>query len=198
LLSHLAKVFFVPVIFIYLVLFENTSLTTLLHTTTTMQLGNSIASCFIYALADDNYQTEDLERLLGIEMGTVQGQLMLSTWMTLYKRDGSVTTAAVSKALRTDTLPEAFHIGLGQSGGSGYIEELKARGLDNIPWMRMVFSSLRVNDYGMITFLYSAVASTLQLAAVLFGVAPELSLLANCTSNHSQRARVKTQREQAK
>jgi hypothetical protein len=103
-----------------------------------MQLANAIAACFIDALADDNYPTEDIERLFGIEMGTVQDQLMLGTWMTLYKRDGSVTTAAVSKALRTDTLPEAFHMWLGRSGGSGYIEELKARGLDNIPYVRMV------------------------------------------------------------
>jgi hypothetical protein len=76
-----------------------------------MQLANAIAACFIDALADDHYPTEDIERLFGIQMGTVQGQLMLGTWMTLYKRDGSVTTAAVSKALRTDTLPEAFHMG---------------------------------------------------------------------------------------
>jgi hypothetical protein len=103
-----------------------------------MQLANAIAACFIDALADEHYPTEDIERLFGIKMGTVQGQLMLGTWMTLFKRDGSVTTAAVSKALRTDTLPEAFHMWLGRSSGSGYLEELKARGLEKIPWMRMV------------------------------------------------------------
>jgi hypothetical protein len=110
-------------------LYGKASLTILLYTTTTMQLANAIAACFIDALADDNYSIEDIERLFGIEMGALQGQLMLGTWMTLLKRDGSVTTAAFSKALRTDTLPEAYHMWLGRSSGSEYIEELKALGL---------------------------------------------------------------------
>jgi galactitol-specific phosphotransferase system IIC component len=44
---------------------------------------------------------------------------------------------------------------------------------------------------------YNAVQSTLQVAVCLFGVAPEVSLLATCTFDHSQRARVTNQREQA-
>ena len=111
-----------------------------------MQLGNAIAACFIDALADDNYPTEDIERLFGIGMGTLQGHLMLGTWMTLFKRDESVTTAAVSKALRADTLPEAFRMWLGRSSGSGYIEELKARGLEKSHGREWWTSTLRVND----------------------------------------------------
>jgi hypothetical protein len=105
---------------------------------TTMQLASVIAASFISALAEDCYPTEDIERLFGIEMGTAQGQLMLGTWSTLFKGDGCVNASALSRALCTDTLPEAFKTWVHQSQGSGYTEELLARGLENVPWMRMV------------------------------------------------------------
>jgi hypothetical protein len=106
--------------------------------TITMQLASAIAASFISALVEDSYPTEDIERLFGIQMGTVHGQQMLGTWMTLLKRDGFVNATALSKALCTDTLPEAFKTWLHRSQGSGYTEQLLARGLENIPWMRMI------------------------------------------------------------
>jgi hypothetical protein len=93
-----------------------------------MSLANVIAASFTSTHAEDHYP----RYADGDCTGSVE------TWMTLFKRDGSVTTAAVSKASRTGTLSEAFHMWLGRSSGSGYIKELKARGLDNIPWMKMV------------------------------------------------------------
>jgi hypothetical protein len=95
-----------------------------------MQLADVIAVSFTSALAEDQYPCKDIERLFGIEAGTITGQLMLGTWMTLYKHDGSVTTAAVSKALRTDTLPEAFQKWVDRSAGCTLDE--------NITWLRMV------------------------------------------------------------
>jgi hypothetical protein len=71
-------------------------------------------------------------------MGTEQGALMLGAWQTLYKYNGSVTAATISKALRSDRLPEAFRRWLHQSRGSGYTAELVARGLEFTSWMRMV------------------------------------------------------------
>jgi hypothetical protein len=102
-----------------------------------MQLSDVIAESFTSALAED-HPSNDIERLFGIEAGTMTGQLMLGTWMTLFKHDGSVTTAVVSKGLRTDTIPEAFQKWVDRSAGSGYMDELKARGLNNISWLRMV------------------------------------------------------------
>jgi hypothetical protein len=105
---------------------------------TTMQLASLIAAAFISALAEDCCPSKDIERLFGIEMGTAQGQLMLSTWSTLFKGGGCVNASAFSRALCTDTLPEAFKTWVHQSQGSGYTEELLARGLENVAWMRLV------------------------------------------------------------
>jgi hypothetical protein len=105
---------------------------------TTMQLASVIAASFISALTEGCYPTKDIEPLFGIGMGTAQGQLMLGTWSTLFKADGCVNASALSRALCTDTLPEAFKTWVHQSQGSGYTEELLARGLEDVLWMRLV------------------------------------------------------------
>jgi hypothetical protein len=69
-------------------------------------------------------------------MGTAQGQLMLGTWSTLFKGDVCVNASALSRALCTDTLPESFKTWVQQ--GSSYTEELLAKGLESVPWLRLV------------------------------------------------------------
>ena len=102
------------------------------------RIVSAVAESFIRSLDDDLYPVERIERLFGIQMGTEIGQLVLGTWITLYKFDGFATVASINAALRADRLPEAFQTWVDRSRGSGYTEALKAKGFGNIPWMRMV------------------------------------------------------------
>jgi hypothetical protein len=98
-----------------------------------MQLADVVAVSFATALADDNYPSEDIERLFGIDRGTPRGEHMLCIWKFLFKNDESVTTAAVGRALRTDTLPETCEKWVKQSFGTCAGEKARTN-----PWMRMV------------------------------------------------------------
>jgi hypothetical protein len=109
-----------------------------------MSLPDAVAASFLSALAQDFYPTRDVERLFGIR--TEQGQTMLGAWRTLYKLDGSINATTISKALRTDKLPEAFREWVQQSAGSSYTYKVVTAGFDSIPWMRMVEFKYSVND----------------------------------------------------
>jgi hypothetical protein len=99
-------------------------------------VASTIADAFQDALLGDLYPDATIERLFGIVMGTQLGQDVLGAWITL-RDTGYATTAAITDALRSDTLPEAFNAWIRQSPRSRYTERLLAGGLDNIPWMRL-------------------------------------------------------------
>jgi hypothetical protein len=82
-------------------------------------VASTIADAFEEALLGDLYPAANIERLFGIVMGTQLGQDVLGAWITL-RDTGYATTAAITDALRSDTLPEAFNTWIRQSPGSTY------------------------------------------------------------------------------